>query len=133
MSSTAIVRTLLAAAAGVTASVPVARIYLGVIPQGAAVPAIGIEKVSAVERLTVSMAESSRFRSDRVQVTVYAATYQAKDTILEAVRTALVGQRGTVATFDLDSILPDIEGPDFDDEAATIFERSRDFFVRWRT
>ncbi len=133
MSAPAVARYVLANAAAVTAQVPAARIFVGNLPQGTALPAIGVRFVSGVERRTVAMSESSRYRTDRVQVTVYAKTYESKASILELVRTALSPKRGTVNGFDVDSILPDIEGPDFDDEAATIFERSRDFFVRWRT
>ncbi len=133
MSSTAIVRTVLAASAAVTAEVPAARIFVGSIAQGTTLPAIGIRIISGVERTTVSMAEASRYRTDRVQVTVHAKTYASKDAILELVRAALSPRTGTVGSFDVDSITPDFEGPDLDDDAPVIFERSRDFMVSWRT
>lgn len=133
MSGVAAVRYTLANAAAVIAQVPAARIFAGNVPLNAAVPAIGISQVSGVERTTVSMAEASRFRTDRVQVTVYAATYATKVSILELVRTALSPVRGTVGSVDVDSILPDSEGPDIDDEEARVYERSRDFMVSWRT
>lgn len=133
MSSPAIVRNVLANAAAVTAVVPGVRIFAGTIPQGSTLPAIGVRLVSGVERTTVSMAEASRYRTDRVQVTVHAKTYATKCSILELVRTALSPKRGTVNGFDVDSITPDGEGPDFDDDAAVIYERSRDFMVTWRT
>ena len=133
MSGVAAVRYTLANAAAVIAQVPAARIFAGNVPLNAAVPAIGISQVSGGERTTVSMAEASRFRTDRVQVTVYAATYATKVSILELVRTALSPVRGTVGSVDVDSILPDSEGPDIDDEEARVYERSRDFMVSWRT
>lgn len=133
MSSPAITRYVLANAAAVTAVVPGARIFVGNVPLNAQLPAIGIRFISGVERTTVSMGEASRYRTDRVQVTVHAATYAAKAEILELVRTALSPKRGAVNGFDVDSITPDGEGPDFDDEDAKIFERSRDFLVSWRT
>lgn len=133
MSSPAIVRYILANAAAVTAVVPAARIFVGNIPIGATLPAIGVRFVSGVERTTVSMAEASRFRTDRVQVTVHAKTYATKASILELIRTALSPKTGAFNGFDVDSITPDGEGPDFDDEEAVIYERSRDFLVSWRT
>ena len=133
MSGVAAIRYTLANAAAVIAQVPAARIFAGTVPLNAALPAIGVAQVSGVERLTVSMGESSRFRTDRVQVTVYAATYATKVSILDLVRTALSPVRGTVGSVDVDSILPDSEGPDIDDEEARVYERSRDFMVSWRT
>lgn len=133
MSGVSIARYVLANAAAVTAQVPAARIYAGNIAQNAALPAIGIMHISGTERDTVALSESSRYRTDRVQVTVHAATYAAKVSILDLVRTALSPKTGAVNGIDVDSILQAGEGPDFDDEAARIFERSRDFMVRWRT
>ncbi len=133
MSSVAIARTLLAQSAALVAQVPAASIFVGNIPVGSSLPAIGVSMISGVERETVTMAEASRFRSDRVQATVHATSQASKNAILELVRAALVPARGAVAGFDLDSILPAGEGPDLDDEAPRIYERSRDFMVRWRT
>lgn len=133
MSAPAIVRNVLASAAAVTAQVPAARIFVGDIPLKAALPAIGAKFISGTERQTVKMGEASRYRVDRVQVTVYAATYQSKVEILELVRTALCPKRGDVGGFAVDSILPDGEGPDFDEGDPVIYERSRDFLVSWLT
>lgn len=133
MSGVAVIRYLLANSASLTAQVPAARIFAGTIPQGSALPAIGVTQISGVERRTVAMDEPPRHRQDRVQVTVLAATYPSKKTILALVRTACANQSGSVNGVKLDSILPDGEGPDLDDPAATIYEQSRDFLVRWST
>lgn len=133
MSGVAIARYVLANAAAVTAQVPAARIFIGNIPTNTALPAIGIMHISGTERDTVALSEASRYRMDRVQVTVHAATYGSKVAILELARTALSPKRGTLNGYDVDSILQAGEGPDFDDEAAKVYERSRDFMVRWRT
>lgn len=133
MSAPAIARYILANAAAVTAQVPAARIFVGPIPLKSDLPAIGVRFISGTERATVSMAEASRFRTDRVQVTVHANTYASKVAILELVRTALSPRSGSFNGFDVDSITPEGEGPDLDDEAAVTFERSRDFMVAWRT
>lgn len=133
MSGVAVLRYLLANNAPLIAVVPAARIIAGVIPQGTTLPAIGISQISGVENLTVAMAEGGIFRTDRVQVTVHASSYSSKKSILALVRTACAHQSGTVNGVKLDSILPDGEGPDLDDEAAVIYEQSRDFMVRWST
>lgn len=133
MAGIAIARYILANDAAVTALVPSARILVGDVPVSTQIPAIAVRHVSGIERNTVSMSEASRFRTDRVQVTVYARTYASKDAILDAVRDALSPNRGTVNGLDVDSITPAGSGPDLDDPDAKIYERSRDFMVAWRT
>lgn len=132
MSGVSIVNYLLSNTAAVTALVPAASIVSGVVPMDSALPAVGVKQVSGVERLDVPMT-GSRYISERVQVTAYTSSYGAKEAILRAARNACVGQRGTVNGFKLDSILPDGEGPDLDDDATRIFERSIDLIVRWNT
>lgn len=133
MSGVAVVRYLLANDAAVIAVAPAARIFAGTIPQGTALPTIGITQISGVERLTVAMSEASRHRQDRVRVTVLAASYPAKKALLALVRAALDNQSGTVNSVKLDSVLPDGIGPDLDDQAAVIYEQSQDFIVKWAT
>lgn len=133
MSGTSVIRYLLANNAPLIAVVPAARIVAGTIPINAALPAIGVTQISGIELLTVAMAEGGIMRTDRVQVTVHAASYSAKKSILALVRTACAHRSGTVNSVKLDSILPDGEGPDLDDEAAQIYEQSRDFLVKWST
>jgi hypothetical protein len=133
MSGIAITRYILANDATLTATVPGARIFVGDAPVSTQLPAISVRQISGVERTTVAMSEASRFRMDRVQVTVYARTYASKESVLEAVRDALSPNSGSVNGFDLDSITPAGSGPDLDDPDAKIYERSRDFMVSWRT
>lgn len=133
MSGVAVIVTLLAADAGVTAIVPAARIFGGDVPLSTATPSIGVSQISGMPRNTVSMAETRRLITERVQVTIHAASYDQQKALLELVRRACPNQRGTVDGVDLDSILPDIEGPDLTDADAKIYEQSRDFLVKWRT
>lgn len=133
MSGVSVIRYLLANNAPLIAVVPAARILAGIIPQNAALPAIGVTEISRVEHLTVSMAESSRFYTERVQVTVHASSYSAKKAILALVRAACANRSGTVNFVKVDSILPAGDGPDLDDDAAVIFEQSSDFIVKWST
>ena len=53
--------------------------------------------------------------------------------ILALVLAACPNQRGTVNGVDVDSILPDIGGPDLADMATALYSGSRDFMVKWRS
>jgi len=124
------VRYLLANNAGVTAEVAAARIMAGVIPQGTALPAIGISHVSTVRREVVKGGES-KFNTTRVQITVHAATYPKQRSVLRLVRAALPRSRGTVNGTAVDAIVTDLEGPDFRDDEAGIFMGTQDYIVTW--
>lgn len=126
-----IVNHVLSAAGGVTALVPAVRIVSGPIALGSPLPAIGILHVTGNEHLTVSMAETKRFRWARVHVMAHAETYPAKLQILDAVLSALRGYHGSISGISVDSILPDIEGPDIDDPGGNQYERGQDFIVKW--
>lgn len=133
MSGVAVVATLLAADAGVTAVVPAGQIFGGVIPEKTPVPALGASMISSVERHTVSMTGAKKLRTERVQVSIDAATYPQKKQLVELVRAACANRHGDVAGIDVDSILPVGEGPDDDDAKAQIFSGSIDFLVKWRS
>ena len=86
------------------------------------------------------MTEGKRLHTDRVQVSVLfkgpegapAGTgYPGVRALLALVLAACPNQRATVNGIAVDSILPDIEGPDLSDEATAIYSQSRDFLVRW--
>lgn len=129
MSGVAIVRYKLAQATALTAVVPATRIQAGVLPQNTTLPAISVTLVSGVTGLQVS--KPSGLRTDRVQITVDAASYPQVRTIFALCRAALPYTRGTVNGIACDSILPDIEGPDgFDDLLKTYFQ-SQDYIVTW--
>lgn len=132
MSGSIAIRHLLANKATLTAVVPAARIVVAAsLPTGTALPAINVSQISSVEVLTVAMTESKRLRSDRVQVMAHASTPAQLRQILNLIRTACPDTKGTVNGIKLDSILPDLEGPDLSQPDAAIYSMSRDFFVRW--
>jgi hypothetical protein len=131
MSGVAVIRSLLADAAAVTAQVPAGKIYSGVIPLGAVLPAISVSQVSGIDRLTVGMT-GTKLRTERVQVTVQSKTYPSQKSILALVRAACRNRSGTVNGVTVDCILPDVEGPDLADTEAQIYTQSQDFIVKWR-
>jgi len=122
------VRHLLANNSALTAQVSAARIFIGIVPQGTAAPAIAVTHVSTVRPQMVNIA--SKLCVSRVQVTVMAASYATQKSILALVRAALPRSRGSVNGVAVDSILIDIEGPDFTDEAG-LYMGSIDYRVTY--
>ena len=142
MSGVAVIRTLLIADAPLTALVPASRIMGGVLPINITIPAISITEISSVPRLTLAMTEPNRLHTERVQITVHNKASQANPAgsdypgvkvLLSAVLAALPNQRGTIAGFYVDSVLPDQEGPDIQYEDSGIYSGSRDFIVKWKS
>lgn len=112
MRAEAIVRALLANAAGVTAIVG-GRIYGGVASQDAPAPLLVFRKIGATreEGMDPAAGASAIVRA-QVEVTCVAAEYDDLKALGEAVRTALAYQRGTVAGHALLGIFIEAEGPD---------------------
>lgn len=142
MSGVAVIRYLLANNAPVLAVVPAVRIAAGDLPIETPLPAIIVKQISSVPRLTVAMTESKRMHTDRVQVSVLVKGpdgtppglgYPGMRALLALVLTACPNQHGTINGIDVDSVLPDIEGPDLPDPPTSLWTSSRDFFVKWHS
>jgi len=131
MSGVIAIRSLLANDAAVLAVVPASKIMAGVIPIDTVLPAIGISHISTVERNTVAMNSAEVMATERVQVTVQTKSYADQKSILELVRKACPNTHGTVNGIAVDSILPEIAGPDLRDDDLLIFVQSRDFIVKF--
>lgn len=131
MSGAAVIWYLLKTNTAVLAQVPEERIMCGDLPVKTVLPAISVMKISGSQRHTVSMKETPRLNTDRVQVTVLAKDYPAADALLKLVLAACPNTRGTVNSIAVDSVLPEPEGPDQTDAAAGIFGGTRDFMVKW--
>lgn len=122
------VRTLLVTDTGMTALVPPARIAAGMLPQGTDLPAISLMSVSSVDR-NIPAPGPKRRVTERVQVTVLAATYRQVKAILAAVRKAAADQMPTVdGLFDV-TVHTDSAGPDFLDEETGIHMQTQDLRV----
>jgi hypothetical protein len=122
------VRLLLVGDTGVTALVSEARIAAGMLPQGTDLPAISLMSVSSVDR-NISAPGPKRRVTERVQVTVLAATYRQVKAILAAVRRATADQMPTIdGLFDV-TVHTDTAGPDFLDEETGIHMQSQDLRV----
>jgi hypothetical protein len=126
----AAVRHLQATNAPLLATVPATRIMAGVLPQGVALPAIGITQVSATRRQAVALSSgATRLVTARVQVTIMASTYPALRALATLVHAALPATRGTVGTAKVDGLVHAGDGPDFLTEEG-IHQTSLDFIVR---
>lgn len=140
MSGVAVIRYLLANHAGVQAVIPASRIMAGVLPLNTAMPALAVSQISSVPFNLLRTNEPNKMHSDRVQVTALfkdptgtpAGTgYPGLKAMLKLVLAACPSQRGTVNSVQVDSIVPDIEGPDFYNDVAQLHSCSRDFIVKW--
>jgi hypothetical protein len=122
------VRSLLVADTGLTALVPEARIAAGTLPQGTVLPAISLMSVSSIDRNIIKPGAVRRV-TERVQVTVLAATYPAAKAIIKAVRQAAADRSPTITGITQVIVHTDSAGPDFLDEQAGIHMQTQDFRV----
>ena len=130
MDGVAAIRQLLVADASLTALVPATRIQAGDMPQGTTLPAISITRVSSVDR-NLPNPGTYRHVRDRVQVNVLAATYPQQRAVLSAIRAAAADQFPTVSGLTRVTVHTDGAGPDFMNEAASIYLGSQDFIVTY--
>ena len=137
----AVIRYLLANNAAVLAIVPAERIAAGDVPLDTTLPAISVDEISGVPYNTVSGKEIGKtLHTERIQVTglVKSTTaapagggYPGLRTLMRAIFLACPTQRGTIVGVDVDSITPDLEGPDLPDAGSGVLSSTRDFFVRY--
>jgi len=128
MNGVVAVRALLVAHTPLTSLVPVAQIVAGVVQQGSALPALSLMSVSSSDR-NIIKAGAVRRVTERVQVTVLAATYPAAKAILKAVRQAAADRSPTIAGITQVIVHTDSAGPDFLDEQTGIHMQTQDFRV----
>jgi hypothetical protein len=133
MSGVAVILELLSTNAAVLARVPAINIMAGVIPLGTVLPAIGVVRISLVPRLTTGMNGAQTLNFERVQATVQAKSYDEKTEIAKLLVPACPNTRGVVVTFFVDSILPDLGGPDMFNPDAKIEWQTQDFIVKWKS
>jgi len=130
--ATRIIVALLTADAALLALIPAARMFQGFIPQNATLPALAYTNISDNDRQTIAGDEPTVIETGRVQVTVAAKDYPAKERLIGAVRQACSGKRGTIAGMHVNNVRSDGIGPDLDNEEAGIYGRTIDFMVTSR-
>jgi hypothetical protein len=130
MSGVAIISAVLEASPEVTAKVPPDNMKGGRLGDGATLPAILLRSIVIVDRQ--ALAREAMVRStERVSVTVRAASYREQKEIIKLVRSA--GTGGVIAALDdarSISILTAGAGPELNGPGNS-FERSQDFYVSY--
>jgi len=116
----------LLATAGITALVST-RINWSRRPQGAALPAIVLQRISGTP--DVHHAGASGLVVSRVQVDCWAASYGSAKAVARAVETAITAQTFTQGATRFDVILIDSERDDSTDETTPLFRTSLDLMV----
>lgn len=141
MSGVAVIRSLISTNGPVLAVVPASRIVAGDLALNTVMPAIAVTQISGTPRNTVGMNGAKVLHTDRVQVSVLVKGpqgtpaglgYPGVKALIRLVLVACYNQHGTINGVDVDSIIPDLEGPDLSDMATALYSGSRDFIVKYR-
>jgi len=140
VSGVAVIRHLLANNGPLIAVIPAARIMAGDLPLNTVMPAIAVMQITSLPYNHIRTNESPKMHTDRVQVSALfkgpqgsppGTGYPGVKAALRLILAACPSQRGTINGIVVDSIQPDIEGPDLSDAATALYSGSRDFIVRW--
>ena len=128
MSAPAIMRALLSENMTLQSMVS-GRIYVGVLPQGALLPAVGVSEISSNEMDTVARNSPTVVVTSRVQVTAFTRSYAAQKALIHACKLAGGTHTGTIAGYKVLEIQRQSVGPDMPVEDDGVYEQSRDFMV----
>jgi hypothetical protein len=102
--------------------------YGGVVPINSTLPAMLVREIIVTAYNTISV---KSIATARVRVTVLAKTYTSQKEMMQLVREACPNQSGTINGAEIDSILPDAEGPDLYDPELNIYMQDQDFMVKF--
>ena len=126
MSGVIITRHVLVNDTTVVTLVPSARIVGGVLPQGAALPAISIESINRLERHVLGNSDQVHV-TESVQVTVLAKSYDEQLAVQNVIRAAIRANRfPAVAGLLKVTVHTGPAGPDFMNEEASIYMGTQD-------
>jgi hypothetical protein len=134
------IRNLLAQNQGVLAVVPAPRIFAGDAPVNCQLPAISVKQISGIPAMLPAQMAEPLMWSERVQVTVLVKSaeatpagsgYPGLKSLLALVLSACGHFRGTAGGVNVDSVLPDLQGPDLSDFIPGVLTQSQDFFVKY--
>lgn len=129
MSAVVIMRELLIARSQVATKVPAARVFIGATPQGVLLPAVAVSDVGGNEIRTIARNGPTSTVRNRVQVTVYARTYEDQERLLLACKLGAGVHTGTVRGYKVKAVEPMGTNPAIPPGDDKIYERSRDFMV----
>ena len=128
MSAVRIIGELMLAFEPLTSIVPETAIKAWALPQGAGLPSLVANRISRV-RVQFLAATQVWMVTERVQVTARSGSGSQREQILKLVERACADQTGMIAGFENVAVLAAGGGPDFNDDAASIFMGSTDFRV----
>lgn len=128
MSGVQVICELLMADGDLVALVPTARIRAGFLPKGVDLPSIAVTSISSVDRNVLSPGAQRRVR-ERVQITVLAANYRDKRTVMQASRRACADRRGDFAGVTAVVVLTDGAGADFPPDNGNVWMATQDTVV----
>src|SRR5690606_14353180 len=103
-------------------------------------PAISVMQISSVPYRFIRINESHTLYTDRVQITVLfkgqegapaGEGYPGLSALMKMIPWACRSRRGTINSVNVDSIVPQGEGPDFYSDQLSITSRSCDFIVKY--
>lgn len=124
------VRQLFVAHVGLIALVPAESIAAGILPQGISLPAISLMSVSTVDR-NIPTPGASRQVVERVQATAMAADYPGLKAVMAQMKKAGADKMPAVTGIANVTVHTDGMGPDFMNEAASIYMQPLDFRVTY--
>lgn len=129
MTGTEIIGALLRSHPLLVAIVPLAQIKAGRLPEGTPLPAMVVNDIDTAERLMLKRGATVRLTA-RVSVTVRAADYQSRATIIKLVRDCCAGWTGDMDGASGIAILNGGTGPGLIGVGDS-FEQSQDFRVSY--
>lgn len=127
MSAEKVIYNLLSTNATLIATVPVARMYSGVVPIGATYPALCYNLISSYDNNAIGLT-AMKSRS-RIQVTAVATTYPAVKALVDKIRNACNLKQGVFNGVVTDSVIMDNIGADYRDDETGVFYSTVDFNV----
>jgi hypothetical protein len=125
MQAEKIIYSLLSTNANLLAQVPLQRIFAGLIPLTAELPAIAYNHVSTVEDTAVEL--STLILRSRIQVTVATKNYPQVKNIIDLVNQACNHKKGLIAGTEVCSVVRDYAGSDYRDDELSVFYQTIDF------
>lgn len=127
MSAEKVIYNLLSTNAPLVATVPVVRMYAGVIPIEATYPALCYNLISSNDINGIALTTIKTV--GRIQVTAVATTYPAVKALVDKIRVACNLKRGTFNGIVTDSVIMDNIGADYRDDETGVFYSTVDFNV----
>ncbi len=128
MRAESVVYQLISTDAAVTALVG-SKVFPGRLPQNTVMPAVVYELIGSREILPINAQAGGVLLRSRVQVSVLAKSYAEVKTVHEAIRKALLFQRGLIAGVHVVSLTRELIGPDTREDALGLYMQGVDYLL----